>query len=98
MHPDTEKPFVVVTDASDYGVGASLEQTDEQGRRRPVSFFSHKLNKCERKYPVHERELLAFVLSLRVWRHYLYGSDFTVHCKTDHRPLQHFLTQPNLSP
>jgi RNase H-like domain found in reverse transcriptase len=34
---------------------------------------------------------------LRTWRHYLEGSDFAVLCETDHRPLQHFLTQPQLS-
>ena len=99
MHPDMSKPFVVVSDASDFGIGASLEQeSDTDGRRRPVAFFSHKLNNSERKYPVHERELLAIVLALRKWRHLLYGSDFTVVCKTDHRPLQHFLSQANLSP
>ena len=57
MHPDMSKPFVVVSDASDFGVGASLEQVaDDDGRRRPVAFFSHKLNRAECGYPVHERE------------------------------------------
>jgi hypothetical protein len=28
-HPEQDKPFIVVTDASDYAVGASLEQVDE---------------------------------------------------------------------
>jgi hypothetical protein len=37
------------------------------------------------------------VLSLRTWRVYLFGSDFSVHCYTDHRPLQHFLTKGTLS-
>ena len=78
MHPDVKNPFVVVTDASDYGIGASLEQSDHDGRRRPVAFFSHKLSDAERKYPVHERELLAIVLALRKWRHLLFGSEFSV--------------------
>lgn len=40
MHHVLTKPFVVVSDASDYGVGASLEQdSDHAGRRRPVAFF-----------------------------------------------------------
>ena len=95
--PDTDRPFYVVSDASDYAVGASLEQETDTGRR-PVAFFSHRLSDRERKFPVHERELFAIVLALRVWRHYLYGSDFTVTCSTDHRPLQHFMTQANLSP
>ncbi len=71
MHADQEKPLIVVTDPSDFAVGASLEQTDANGKRRPVLFFSHGLSPAERKYPVHERELLATVLALRTWRHYL---------------------------
>ena len=97
MHPDTSKPFHVVTDASNFAVGASLEQESDSSSRRPVAFFSHRLNSAERNYPVHERELLAIVLALRVWRHFLYGSSFQVVCQTDHRPLQHFMTQSSLS-
>ena len=97
MHPDTSKPFFVVTDASNYAVGASFEQEPVPEQRRPITFFSHSLNHAERNYPVHERELLAIVLALRVWRHFLYGSEFKVICQTDHRPLQHFMTQASLS-
>jgi hypothetical protein len=98
VSPDPAKPFFVITDASDYAVGASLEQEcGGEGKRRPVAFFSHTMNSAERKYPVHERELLAIVLALRTWRVHLYGSLFTVHCHTDHRPLHHFMTQSNLS-
>jgi hypothetical protein len=98
VSPDPATPFIVITDASDYAVGASLEQVHgEKGERRPVAFFSHTLSLAERKYPVHERELLAIVLALRTWRVHLYGSEFTVHCQTDHRPLHHFMTQSNLS-
>lgn len=97
MHPDTDKPFFVVTDASNFAVGASLEQESAPEKRRPITFFSHSLNNAERGYPVHERELLAIVLALRVWRHYLYGSAFKVICQTDHKPLQHFMSQSTLS-
>jgi hypothetical protein len=41
--------------------------------------------------------LLAIVLGLRTWRHYLLGSEFKVQSVTDHRPLHHFMTQSNLS-
>ena len=40
MHTDVSKPFVIVSDASDVAVGASLEQTGDDGRRQPVSFYS----------------------------------------------------------
>jgi hypothetical protein len=64
---------------------------------RPVAFLSHRLSHAKCAYPVHERELLAIVLALRVCHHLLYGSDFEVVRQTDHRPLQHFLIQANLS-
>ena len=46
--PELASAFLVVTDASDYGCGASLEQEDLQGKRYPVAFFSHQLNGAER--------------------------------------------------
>lgn len=96
--PDPAKPFHVVTDASDFAVGASLEQVHGGGEeRRPVAFFSHSMNPAERKYPTHERELLAIVLALRTWRTHLYGSEFAVHSQTDHKPLHHFMSQSTLS-
>ena len=68
--PNSDKPYHAVTAASDYAVGASLEQEEggEGSRCRPVAFFSHSLNPAERKYPTHERELLGIVLALRTWR------------------------------
>ena len=87
-HPDQELPFILLTDASDYAVGASLEHTDTQGQRQPCLFFSHSLISAERKYPLHERDLLAIVLALRTMRQYSLGSEFSVVCQTDHKPLQ----------
>ena len=44
----------------------------------------------------HEQELLAIIHALKTWRHYLHGAQ--VHaCMTDHKSLQHFKTQPQLS-
>jgi len=40
--PNHEKPLFVVTDASDYACGASLEQIDPQtNERRPMIYLSH---------------------------------------------------------
>jgi hypothetical protein len=86
LRPDQDKPLGVLTDASDFAVGASLEQTDTQGQRRPVAFFSHSLNPAERNYETYEREQ-----ALSTWRHYLEASTFTVACYTDHRPLASFM-------
>ena len=61
----------------------------------PVAFESRKLKEAERNYPAHEKELLAVVHCLRLWRHYLLGVPFVV--KTDNRAVSHFMTQPKLT-
>ncbi|KAL0368711.1 UNVERIFIED_CONTAM: Transposon Tf2-11 polyprotein [Sesamum calycinum] len=61
----------------------------------PVAFESRKLKDVERRYSVHEKELLAVVHCLRLWRHYLLGSPFVV--KTDNIAVSHFMSQPKLT-
>jgi transposase InsO family protein len=95
-HPDPTKPYYIHTDASGFAVSAVLSQDLGQGRQ-PVAFFSRKMNEAERRYPVHEQELLAIVLAMQEWRCYLYGSPHSVHILTDHRSLQWISTQPTLS-
>ncbi|KAL0401378.1 UNVERIFIED_CONTAM: Retrovirus-related Pol polyprotein from transposon [Sesamum latifolium] len=88
--PDMLKPFVVETDASDFALGGVLMQDGH-----PVAFESRKLKDVEMRYSVHEKELLAIVHCLRLWRHYLLGSPFVV--KTDNTAVSHFMTQPKLT-
>ena len=91
---DPKLPIFVTTDASQYAIGAVLEQEDSK-KRKPVAFASRTLNDAEQNYAAHERELLAVVDSLKWWRVYLYGNFFTVH--TDHYPLRYLETQDSLS-
>jgi hypothetical protein len=93
--PDDHLPYVVTTDASGFAVGATLSQ-DQGNGLQPIAFLSHKLNEHEINYPVHERELLAVVIALKEWRHYLHGRAFKI--ITDHQSLRYLPTQPHLSP
>ncbi|KAL0370774.1 UNVERIFIED_CONTAM: Transposon Ty3-G Gag-Pol polyprotein [Sesamum angustifolium] len=88
--PEMSKPFTVETDASDYALGGVLMQDGH-----PVAFESRKLKDVERRYSMHEKELLVVVHCLRLWRHYLLGSPFVV--KTDNTTVSHFMTQPKLT-
>jgi hypothetical protein len=94
--PDVSKPYVVTTDASGYAVGATLSQDHGFGQQ-PIAFLSKKMLSAEKNYPVHEQELLAIVIALREWRHYLHGNSFTARILTDHHSLQWLRSQPHLS-
>jgi len=47
MLPDHEKPFTLITDASDYATGAILEQKDVLGRSHPIAYFLKSLQPAE---------------------------------------------------
>jgi hypothetical protein len=51
----------------------------------PVAYAGKKLNKCQRKYSVMERECLAVVWAVKKFEPYLYGKEFAT--ETDHQPL-----------
>ncbi len=84
--PDYGKEFVLITDASDVGIGAVLGQEGNDGNLRPIAFWSRKLSETERKYSATEREALAIVFFLEKFRHYLLGRRFLL--KTDHAALK----------
>ncbi|GJP43022.1 hypothetical protein CLOM_g2528 [Closterium sp. NIES-68] len=92
---DTSRPFEVLTDASDFAIGAILLQDFGDGLQ-PIAYESRKLQAAERNYPVHDKEMLAIVHAFKVWRCYLTGADVTV--RTDHKSLQYLRAQPNLNP
>jgi hypothetical protein len=88
--PDTTKPFDVYCDASGTGLGGVLMQEG-----RVISYSSRQLWRHEEHYPTHDLDLVAVVLALQTWHHYLLGN--AVHIYTDHKSLNYIFTQPNLN-
>ncbi len=88
--PDYAKPFEIESDALLYATGAILLQQDTNGDWHPVAYFSQSMNPMERNYQVYDRELMAIIRSLREWRCYIYGSNFTMIVWTDHHNLTYF--------
>ncbi|GJP50303.1 hypothetical protein CLOM_g9434, partial [Closterium sp. NIES-68] len=91
---DPERPFEVITDASDIAIGAVLMQFRQWASTNRVRVS--KMQSAERNYPVHDKEMLAIVHAFKIWRCYLTGADVTV--RTDHKSLQYLRAQPNLNP
>jgi len=76
--PQYDKPFVVHTDASTYGVGAILLQEGEINPQKPskphlhpIAYYSVMFTSTERNYDIYERELLAVIKALQNWRPHL---------------------------
>ena len=84
--PEFDKTFILQTDASTYGIGAVLSQTDEEGLDYPVTYFSCKLLNREQKYSTVEKECIAIKRAVKVFEMYLLGPPFII--QTDHRTLQ----------
>lgn len=75
---DPALPTEVHTDASSRGYGAVLLQTDAEGRKRPIAYFSKVTQGAEPRYHSYELETLAVVKALQHFRHYLIGNKFKV--------------------
>ena len=62
--------------------------------KRPIAYFSEKLNSAALNYPVYDKEMYALVRALETWQHYLRPKEFVIH--TDHESLKHIKGQGKL--
>ena len=84
VSPDFTKPFVIQTDASNYGLAAVLIQEIE-GFEHPIAYASKTMNPAQKNYTTTEQEMLALLFGVEAYRSYVEGTKFKV--ITDHHSL-----------
>nr|GEV27056.1 hypothetical protein [Tanacetum cinerariifolium] len=88
--PKGSENFIVYCEASHKVLGAMLMQNE-----KVIDYASLHLRIHEKNYTAHDLELRAVVFTLKMWRHYLYGTKYTVF--TNHKSLHHILDQKELN-
>lgn len=84
LHPLHSWLLCAIYDASDIGIGASLQQRIDDNWQ-PLGFFSRKFTVKERKYSTYDRELLAIYAAVKHFRFVVEGCQFVIF--TAHKPI-----------
>ena len=79
----------IEADTSDYAIGAILSQKQDD-KWHPIAYLSKSLTETQRNYEIYDKEMLAIMLALEEWRHYLIGAKDIFEVWTDHQNLQYF--------
>lgn len=95
-HFDPHAQTRVISDASDFAIGAQLEQL-QRDEWHPVAYLSRKLQGPELNYSTPDAELLAITEAFKVWRHYLIFANPHVLVLTDHLNHTFFASKTKLN-
>jgi hypothetical protein len=93
--PDWHLPFEIMCDASDYAVGAMLDQSKDK-KHHAISYASKTLTRPQLNYATMEKELLTVVFAIEKFRLYLVGTKVIVYI--DHATLKYLLTKKDAKP
>jgi hypothetical protein len=85
-YPNFKRVFILATDASYYGFGATLSQLDDSRKEHPIAYASKSLKKEEVNYGATELECAAVVWAIEHFHKYLGATRFIL--VTDHYALK----------
>src|SRR5437762_7421274 len=90
-HFDPNPPVTLHSDSSGFALSGIISQP-HNSLLHPVAYWSRKCTPAECNYDIHDREMLAIVECMKHWRHYLEGSKYPIHVRSDHKNLERFMT------
>ena len=93
--PDTTKPFYIVTDASNTGMGAALLQHPTERKMKLVSANSRLFTPIEMRLSTLIRECSAIIFALTEYEFLLTGSNHPIVSFTDHKSIIYLFTEKN---
>nr|GFC58588.1 reverse transcriptase domain-containing protein [Tanacetum cinerariifolium] len=88
--PNWDLPFELMCEASDFTIGAVLEQRHEK-YFRPIHYASKTMTDAESNYTMMEKEILAVVYAFKKFMSYLIMNKSIVH--TDHFALKYLFAK-----
>ena len=77
--------FIIDCDASNVALGAVLSHVQD-GEEKVIAYYSKCFSRQERRYCTTRKELMAVVMSIKHFHHYMYGRHFLV--RSDHNSLR----------
>ena len=88
--PNFDKIFEFNCNALGAGIGGVLNQ-----ERKPITFFSEKLNETKLRYSTYDKEFYAIVQAIKYSSYYLAYKEFILHI--DHETLKYLNSQSNVN-
>ena len=83
--PDLDKKKKIEVDVSDYTIESILSIECEDKKWRLVAFLSKSLNKIEKNYEIHDKEILVVIRGLRNEKYLLKSTKFKFEVWTKHK-------------
>ena len=87
----------VKVDVLDYAMEGVLSVKCKNRKWRLVAFISKSMNPMEKNYKIYDKEMLAIIRYLEVWRYYLKEIKVQFEIWMDHKNLQYFITSQKLN-
>jgi len=87
---DLDNKMRMEVDVLNYATGGVLSIVYSNGWWRSVAYLSKSLNKTERNYETHDKEILAVIRRLENWRHLLEGTKFKFEVWINHKNLEYY--------